>query len=340
MQSTTCLIAITTPRESEHFFSGLLRLVDPDTGDPLFNILRIGDPCDACKKTETPWLCSHKTEELPPWKSMKKQSKFLPIYEGNEHLNLREQWGMEADSTSLAFKKERVKSFAERELYSVGENPKVIWLASDPAGAGRSEHGICGAYFDGGKMIIIYLDAAILKIGTALEESERLNNAIKLIRTFDQFKNAPIVFIPENDPGKSTSHAPYHLQNAPDVLTMRECKGRKFGVPKRDDTTYEMQYLMQGLLACGDIYFFEELTSLSHSGKKMKEQLIKQLGSFVWDVEPARNNPDKVTVKLTGKKSGSQDDLLIATLMIPYWRRIFMMSDFEDYVNFRNHYLL
>ena len=154
MQSTTCLIAITTPRESEHFFSGLLRLVDKETNKPLFNILRIGDPCEDCKKTETPWLCSHKTEELPPWKSMKKQSKFLPIYEGNEHLNLREQWGMEADSTSSAFKKETVQALADRQLYKGVVKPKIIWLASDPAGAGASEHGICGAYFDGGKMIV------------------------------------------------------------------------------------------------------------------------------------------------------------------------------------------
>ena len=83
MQSKTCLIAITTPRESEHFFSALLRLIDPKSKKPIFNVLRIGDPCEECKKTETPWLCSHKMDELPPWKSNQKQSKYLPIYEGN-----------------------------------------------------------------------------------------------------------------------------------------------------------------------------------------------------------------------------------------------------------------
>ena len=179
-----------------------------------------------------------------------------------------------------------------------------------------------------------------MKLGTHVEEKERLTNAIKLIRTFKLFQGVPIVFIPENDPGKSTSHAPYYLQEFNDVMTMRECKGRKFGVPKRDDITYEMQYLMQGLLACGDIHFFEGLTSFSHDAEKMKDQLVKQLESFVWDVEPAKNDPDKVRVKLTGKKSGAQDDLLIATLMIPYWRRVFMISEFEDYTRFKESYLL
>jgi hypothetical protein len=157
MQSKTCLIAITTPRDSEHFFSALLRLIDPETGKPLFNVLRIGDPCEPCKKTETPWLCSHKTDELPPWKSMRKQSKYLPIYEGNEHVNLREQWGIEADSTKVAFKKNQIKEFAKRPEITCDVTPNVIFLSSDPAGGGQSEMGLCAAYFDKGEMIVSYL---------------------------------------------------------------------------------------------------------------------------------------------------------------------------------------
>ena len=120
---------------------------------------------------------------------------------------------------------------------------------------------------------------------------------------------------------------------------MRECKDNKFGVPKRDDTTADMQYIMEGLLATGDIAFSEELTSFSHSSENMIKEVVKQFKAFVWDVEPSRTDPDKCRVKLTGKKSGGQDDLLISLMMIPYWRRVFLDSERNYYEEFKKNYI-
>jgi len=154
MQSNTCLIAITTPRDSEHFFSALLKMVDEKTGKPIFNVLRIGNPCEACMKTEKSWLCTHKVNELPPWKSMKKQSRYGAIYKDNQDQNLREQWGIEADKTEKAFRAEDINAFENRKFHSIEKPPDVIWLACDPAGSGASEHAISASVFIDGKMIV------------------------------------------------------------------------------------------------------------------------------------------------------------------------------------------
>jgi hypothetical protein len=96
---------------------------------------------------------------------------------------------------------------------------------------------------------------------------------------------------------------------------------------------------MDDLLATNQISFSKHLTSYSHDSSVMKDQLIKQLEAYVWDVEIAKNNPDRVKVKLTGKKSGGQDDLLVATLMIPYWRMFFHKSDNPRYIDFKSNYV-
>ena len=161
MQSNTCLLAITTPRDSEHFFSALLKLADED-GNLLFNILRIGNPCESCMAKEKPWLCSHKVDELPPWKSMNKQKKYGTVYANNQDINMKEQWGIEADATKPAFKKEHIESFKNRQSYKLLKPPDVIWMACDPAGAGKSENSISAAVFVDGAMVVFYLIYVVL----------------------------------------------------------------------------------------------------------------------------------------------------------------------------------
>ncbi len=164
-QSHTCLIAITTPRSSEHFFSALLKLVDPATGKPIFNVLRIGNPCDVCKQTDKPWLCTHKTDELPPWKSFRKQNKYASVYEGHEEDNIREQWGMEADSHSRAFNKHIVDRFKERLPVPVPKEPPLeVVMTSDPAGAGDSGFAIMAAYWEGGTMVVCIISFIYFRV--------------------------------------------------------------------------------------------------------------------------------------------------------------------------------
>lgn len=183
------------------------------------------------------------------------------------------------------------------------------------------------------------MDAAVLDLGTEEEEKERLRNAVRLIRLDALLKNVPIVFIPENDPGSSTSHAPEALAIFNDITSMHECTGRMPGVPKTDSITYYMHSKLYSILLEGCIYFYENMQSLSYTVEEMQEKLYSQMGAYVWDVKEVRHNLDKVRVKLTGKRGGAQDDLLVTILMIPYWRLLFLESEYQLYKEFKMRYL-
>lgn len=159
MQTLTCLIAITTPREKDHFFSVMTRMTDPVTKKPLYNVLRIGEPCENCAKTATPWTCDHNFEEDAPWKSRRKIKKYEQFYveQGLEHIHMREQFGQESDNVDRAFTSESIEQLMNKPVFKVEQRPKIIFMSGDPSGAGKSAYGIAGAFFDKGDMIVSFI---------------------------------------------------------------------------------------------------------------------------------------------------------------------------------------
>lgn len=168
MQTLTCLIAITTPRERDHFFSVMTRMTDPHTGKPLYNVIRIGEPCDECKKTSTPWTCNHNFEEDAPWKSRRKIKKYEQFYveQGLEHVHMREQFGTDADNVDRAFTSESVDNLMQRPVTRVEQRPKLIFMSGDPSGVGKSAYGLAAAFFDRGQMVVRIIYYFSLSVST------------------------------------------------------------------------------------------------------------------------------------------------------------------------------
>lgn len=156
MQSETSLIATTTPRTSDHFFSVMAKMKDAVTGRPLFNVIRIGEPCEDCKKLAEPWTCGHNFEEDAPWKSRAKSKKFAEMYKkfNMEDVHMREQFGSDADNADRAFDVKHVDALRQRDRYVTTKRPRLIYLAADPAGAGPSCFGLVAGYFAEGKLVV------------------------------------------------------------------------------------------------------------------------------------------------------------------------------------------
>lgn len=171
-----------------------------------------------------------------------------------------------------------------------------------------------------------------MRSGTLEEERDRLQSAVRRLRKNAVYKGVPILYIPENDPGRQTSHAPYYLRMFKDVLTMQECSGRKYGVPKMPFMTADMQFKLRDLLNCGLVSFAHNLVSLNHKPLEVVNILKEQLTAYMWNID------DKGKVELTGKKGGKNDDLVIAVMMIPYWRQMFYDdTKFLPYIQFRRY---
>ena len=63
----------------DNFFSGLTQLRDLDTGELIFNVVRIGQICKKCRAGDASWLCTHKNYLLPAWKSSKKTARMKAV---------------------------------------------------------------------------------------------------------------------------------------------------------------------------------------------------------------------------------------------------------------------
>lgn len=66
------MIMISTPVDSFNFFSQLLEMRDPDTGERVFLVFEAEMICRRCREKENAEDCKHNLNLLPPWKSAEK----------------------------------------------------------------------------------------------------------------------------------------------------------------------------------------------------------------------------------------------------------------------------
>lgn len=66
------MIMISTPVDSFNFYSALLSMTDPDTGQRMFLVFEVELICKRCMLKEKPEECKHNLKFLPPWKSAEK----------------------------------------------------------------------------------------------------------------------------------------------------------------------------------------------------------------------------------------------------------------------------
>jgi hypothetical protein len=172
----TALIAISTILGPDNFYTKLVELKDKQ-GKTLFDIQKFELVCDACRKTATPWQCTHMTDTLPPWLSEDKHTKireFLPA-----ELIGRETMGITMSDATRAFEGPLVDRFAARAAVQLPPlkrwlsdnvlfiNPigapdpqahqvpgSAIYTAVDPSGGGASEYAIASVLHHAGVLTV------------------------------------------------------------------------------------------------------------------------------------------------------------------------------------------
>jgi hypothetical protein len=138
-------IAISTPRDSQNFFSRMLELTDKD-GSTLFNVKHIGLTCPACLQLPTyqeMMACTHGAYKLPPWKSHEKGERLKIISEklDDPARNLRENSGIVADDSNTVFLANIVKRlFLPGIMHTTMAAPKRIYLMADPNAGGSTSN--------------------------------------------------------------------------------------------------------------------------------------------------------------------------------------------------------
>jgi hypothetical protein len=173
----TAMIAISTILDPSNFYTKLVDMKDAE-GNGLFDVQKFELVCPACRKTETPWKCTHMTETMPPWLSEDKHTKirnFLP-----QELIGRETMGITMSDATKAFDGKIVKQFEQAEPVALPVNfaetlrsqvtrttiqhdftlharevpGSCIFTAVDPNGGGLSEYAVASILFAGGQHLV------------------------------------------------------------------------------------------------------------------------------------------------------------------------------------------
>lgn len=134
-------------------------------------------------------------------------------------------------------------------------------------------------------------------------------------------------------PGIEASNIERNIRQAKirNVCVMAERAGYKEGVPKTEQTTWEMLYDLQKALLPGaggrqGLAYSDRLVTHSVVGRPQSEwvdatkELMKLQMNSLRKVFP-KNPPEygDVRMKITAKVNGQSDDLLIALMMALYW---------------------
>lgn len=104
-----------------------------------------------------------------------------------------------------------------------------------------------------------------------------VTGVIDSILKHPDYSDAIIVFIPENAPAISASHFHTYVLGNPRVCTMCETAGQRPGVPKTQNTTRDMQYLMEMILSMGNLRFARRILTYKSTPDEMKNKLLSQL---------------------------------------------------------------
>jgi hypothetical protein len=165
----------------------------------------------------------------------------------------------------------------------------------------------------------------MLSLQTSEQVQSYLTDHIRRLNRNEKYAGSIKVFIPENNLGLEHSHMERFVRHIPHLVTMREGKNGKPGVPKTKSITETLKNATESFLRNEQVRFASDC--FTHTPgfdvDKMRGELIEQVNRMHYD----DNN------KLTGKMGGGlQDDLAIAFMMQAYWPDVFRRL--ERYANY------
>lgn len=339
VQEDNCIfIGLTTPDTAESEMHQLLSTKD-DNGIPIITTIRIGKPCDECVIAKV--LCIHSKDATPEGTSKKKRQRFKNLYKSDPHTFMREYQGQVSDANMLLFNKDWLITLAGMPPKPVIGPIDFLLMTLDPAQGGNCEWGVCISYFDladSGCQVIVQLDAYKEDDLSPTNLKNILLYQLATVRSAHiEFRRIPIAIACEAAPKIISFQLQLYLTElihegrVSDVIMMNELdpKGRMgVGVPKNNQNTQMMIRYTQNLLETKRVAFSEVLRS-SVQGKTpemMKQEYLKQLSNFHLE-EIVSPTTGKITLKITGKRHGCNDDLGVAAIMAPYWYERFYLNN-------------
>lgn len=344
----SALICISTPLDELNWFSALLDVRDETTGDFYFYVVRIGLICKQCLQLphEEMIRCTHNTTSLPPWKNLERHNRTAALYKlDSAARGLRENMGVVTSTENAAFRREDIVYLLDLDgkmpVYQSTENyrPDRIIVVADPdAGGAHSELAVISGFFvtqhptlPWGSFVIIGVDAK--HCTDHRDQREVVVRHIEAIRQRPEYRQSPIIFIPENQTGFFHFMMEEYVSHFPNVRVLHEHGGPKAGICKTQELTKDYVHRTSDTLHRRAICF--DSRWISWNGPKyaggrngLITELRMQLCRYGFDEKG----------RLTGKYDGQfKDDLAVAFMMFVYWTLVVeYATQASPYAHLRN----
>ena len=291
---------------------------DPNTGKPLFKVLKVGLACDACQAAGIASECTHMESFRPPWKSASKFAMVKQIYSTQKGMMERESLGLNTEDAAVVFPARVVNSFLKRTL-PVHPESRVLLVAMDPSGGGDSSMSLVTTCMKNNQIVVVCVDEAPIK-GVAEMESMLMRH-IKVLQ--HHYTTHHLVFAFESNLGQEASHAAAMLErnrvrnhfviqekNRIGVLTTAARKSLY-----ADNLRFYLEQSAIGLRKGGVLTGNPDASEADRVVKTMHEQL-SNYRRVTSEAAPGRVAKWHYSGKIAGSR---QDDLVLTLQLSCYW---------------------
>lgn len=278
--------------------------------------------------------CTHNHTQLPPWKNQARHQRTAALYKlDSAARGLRENMGVVTSTENAAFRKADVCHLldaASMPRYESSEayRPDRIVVVADPDAGGHSELALVSGYFVGrhrtlpyGTFVVVGVDAK--HCVDHIEQRRLVQDHIALVRVRPEYRQTPIVFVPENQTGFFHTLMQEYVAQLPGVRVLHEHGRPKAGICKTEELTKDYVHRALDTLGRRAICFDARWVSANgpqYAGGRdgLLAELKLQLCRYGYDERG----------RLTGKYGGQfKDDLAIAFMMFVYWTLVVEYAD-------------
>ncbi len=156
-----------------------------------------------------------------------------------------------------------------------------------------------------------------------------MKGCIKQIRRISHryYEDVPVVVGVESAPKRTAIRLEYALRRncgLQDIIHMKEVgsgRNEAYGLPKTVKTTADMVFQMRHLIKQRGVRYSRDYCSYQSDPTLMRATFEEQLRVYKFEGDPKTDKG-----KYTGKIAGRSDDLIISTMMGPFWSSTFKLS--------------
>jgi hypothetical protein len=145
VQRRSVMVLATTPGPPESYFMRLI-LVTDENGQPKMRLIRLGQACEACMASTTPWACQHMRNIVPKWKSKAREKANEWLWLEDYGKLAQENLAITQDLSRFALGDADNRFLRDSPLQPITCVPPWLVIGVDAALGGEDEYAIIVTY--------------------------------------------------------------------------------------------------------------------------------------------------------------------------------------------------